>query len=439
MSDEKAAEMPTAIPLLAPQGGTPSVIDTEDAFARAIQDLKSGTGAFAIDAERASGYKFSARAYLIQIKRTGGGLHLIDPIAFGPGHHLFSQLNELIQSDEVILHASTQDLPCLREVGLHPTKLFDTELAGRIAGLPRVGLGPLLESLLNISLAKEHSAVDWSHRPLPLDWLTYAALDVELLVELRERISQILLDADKLDWVRQEFESILSAPPAAPRVDPWRRTSGMHKVKKRSQLAVVRQLWNHRLEIAMRLDVSPGRLLSDAAISEIALATPTTVMKNRKNLEKVLRPIGLRARWFEYSEDWISAITEALALPEDAWPQLRSQSDALPPLKIWRERYPEKFAPLSHARASLELRALELKIPLENLISPEHVRRICWNLPKGEVAHALAILGARGWQIEIAAPILESALLETQPLEAEPLETEPLEAEPEATLETDPS
>jgi ribonuclease D len=418
MSDKEVEiTLPVATPLLAPLQGTPRVIDTDDAFKAALQELESGTGAFAIDAERASGYKYSARAYLIQIKRQGGGLHLIDPIPFGPGHILFEELNLLLQSDEVILHASTQDLPCLREVGINPKKLFDTELGGRIAGLPRVGLGPLLESLLHTSLAKEHSAVDWSHRPLPLDWLTYAALDVELLVELREQVYQLLVAAGKWSWAEEEFQSILDAPPSPARIDPWRRTSGMHKVKKRSQLAVVRGLWNARNEMAMEADVSPSRLLSDAAISEIALASTTAPITNRKHLEKILRPIGLRARWFENSATWISVITDALSLPDEALPQARSQSDTLPPIKLWRERFPEKFAPLSHARARLEIKAQELNIPLENLISPESVRRICWNLPHGGVDSALADLGARRWQREIVAPILESALLETAPLE----------------------
>jgi ribonuclease D len=156
----------SAIPLLAPADGVPIVIADEATFESALRELAQGSGPFAVDAERASGFKFSARAYLIQIKRHGGGLHLIDPIPFGPNHRLFLELNELLQSDEVILHASTQDLPCLRELGINPTKLFDTELGGRIAGLPRVGLGPLLESLMEVSLAKEHSAADWSQRPL---------------------------------------------------------------------------------------------------------------------------------------------------------------------------------------------------------------------------------------------------------------------------------
>ncbi|MSZ50659.1 MAG: ribonuclease D, partial [Actinobacteria bacterium] len=233
------AEVSTATPLLVPAAGTPDVIDTEPAFRNALSDLAKGTGPFAVDAERASGYKYSARAYLIQIKRNGGGLHLIDPIPFGPGHQLFIELNELLNTDEVILHASTQDLPCLRELGINPRLLFDTELGGRIAGLPRVGLGPLLEAHLGVLLAKEHSAVDWSVRPLPQDWLNYAALDVELLIELRNIIAQLLLDAKKLHWAEAEFAAILAAPPNPPRVDPWRRTSGMHKIRKRNQLAII--------------------------------------------------------------------------------------------------------------------------------------------------------------------------------------------------------
>ena len=406
----------TAVPLLAPANGVPPVIDTEALFEKALIELASGSGPFAVDAERASGFKFSARAYLIQIKRNGGGLHLIDPIPFGPGHHLFAQLNDLLRTDEVILHASTQDLPCLRELGINPVNLFDTELGGRLAGLPRVGLGPLLESLMEVSLAKEHSAADWSQRPLPKDWLNYAALDVELLIELRDKVHELLASADKLKWAEEEFQSILDAPPPPPRIDPWRRTSGMHKVKKREQLAIVRSLWMIRNEIAQEVDISQGRLLSDSAIVELAMVAHAKPIKTKKDLERALRPLGLRARWLENAATWINAISEAIALPEDQWPKARSDSDSLPPIKIWRERFPEKYAPLTHARARLTEKALELAIPLENMITPEFVRRVCWMAPKGAVAEALTTLGARSWQIEIAAPILESALLETEPL-----------------------
>jgi ribonuclease D len=412
-----------AIPLLQPSAGTPDIIDTEEAFGQALEQLGQGSGPFAVDAERASGFRYSARAYLIQIKRTDGGLHLIDPIPFGPGHQLFSQLNELLNTDEVILHASTQDLPCLRELGINPVKLFDTELAGRIAGLPRVGLGPLLESLMGVLLAKEHSAADWSARPLPKEWLTYAALDVELLVELRNHMYIVLEDAKKLPWALEEFASILKAPPAPPRIDPWRRTSGMHKIKQRDQLAVIKSLWIARDAIAAQNDIAAGKLLNDSAIVELAIAVPT----NKKEFEKCLRPLGLRARWIENLQLWLDSIASAVALPEDQWPNMRTNADTLPPIKLWRDKFPEKFAPLSHARAAIELIAEENQIPVENLITPEYVRRVCWKPPVGatstlsvsEVENALAELGARQWQIDLVAPALAAALLEREPIPVE--------------------
>ena len=412
-----------AIPLLQPSAGTPEIIDTEEAFRAALDQLAQGSGPFAVDAERASGFRYSARAYLIQIKRTDGGLHLIDPIPFGPGHKLFSELNNLLNTDEVILHASTQDLPCLRELGINPVKLFDTELAGRIAGLPRVGLGPLLESLMGVLLAKEHSAADWSARPLPKDWLTYAALDVELLVELRNHMYKVLEDAKKLPWALEEFASILKAPPAPPRVDPWRRTSGMHKIKRRDQLAVIKSLWTARDEIASQQDIAAGKLLNDSAIVELAIAVPTT----KKEFEKCLRPLGLRARWLENLQLWLDSIATAVALPEDQWPTMRTNADTLPPIKLWRDKFPEKFAPLSHARAAIELIAEENQIPVENLITPEHVRRVCWKPPVGatsalsvsQVESALSELGARQWQIDLVAPALAAALLEREPIPVE--------------------
>jgi ribonuclease D len=406
------------VPLLQPAQGTPPVIDTEAKFKDALAQLSQGHGPFAVDAERASGFRYSARAYLIQVKRNSGGLHLIDPIPFGPGHELFAQLNSLMNTDEVILHASTQDLPCLRELGINPIKLFDTELAGRIAGLPRVGLGPLLESLMGVTLAKEHSAADWSARPLPQDWLTYAALDVELLVELRDRMYELLETSKKLNWALEEFAAILNAPPAPPRVDPWRRTSGMHKIKRREQLAVIKELWHARDKVASEQDISPGKLLNDSAIVELAIAPAVT----KKEFEKALRPLGLRARWLANLPLWLSSISVAVSLPEDQWPAMRTNADTLPPIKLWRDKFPEKFAPLSHARAAIEIIAQDNHIPVENLISPEYVRRVCWKPPTGAtetlsihtVEQALTELGARQWQIALVAPALAAALLEKE-------------------------
>ena len=85
MSSEEvvaAPEEPPA-PLLTLRDGLPAVIDTPEGLEEAVSALASGTGPVAIDAERASGYRYSARAYLIQLRREGSGTHLIDPTPFG--------------------------------------------------------------------------------------------------------------------------------------------------------------------------------------------------------------------------------------------------------------------------------------------------------------------------------------------------------------------
>ena len=98
----------------------------------------------------------------------------------------------------------------------------------------------MVESLLGFSLQKGHSAADWSTRPLPEEWLVYAALDVEVLVDLRDALAAILEEQGKTDWARQEFEAILAAGPPAPKTDPWRRTSGVHGLRSRRQLGMLR-------------------------------------------------------------------------------------------------------------------------------------------------------------------------------------------------------
>jgi ribonuclease D len=273
---------------------------------------------------------------------------------------------------------------------------------------------------MGVSLAKEHSAADWSARPLPQEWLTYAALDVELLVDLRNRMYEILETSKKLPWALEEFASILKAPPAPPRIDPWRRTSGMHKIKRRDQLAIIKELWVARDRVASEQDIAPGKLLNDSAIVELAMAASVT----KKEFEKALRPLGLRARWLENLPLWLSSVSAALALPDDQWPAMRTNADTLPPIKLWRDKFPEKFASLSHARVAIELIAQENEIPVENLMTPEHVRRVCWKPPVGAteslslqaVEQALTELGARQWQIALVAPALAAALLEKEPV-----------------------
>lgn len=416
------------LPLLAaPREPLPELITTQSALERAIESLAAGSGDIALDAERASGYKYSQRAYLIQIYRRGGGLHLIDPIALADelkNPTPLAPLNEVIESAEVIIHASSQDLSCLREVGIEPVHLFDTELAGRIAGFPRVGLGALTESLLGVRLAKEHSAVDWSVRPLHHDWLIYAALDVDVLVDLKDEIVKVLIEKDKLQWALEESHAALNAGPAQPRKEPWRRTSGIHQVKRPDQLAIIRELWLARDELARERDIASGRLLNDRAIVSAALKPPATL--TALQVIPALKRDALR---------WWSAIEKARANPQVPRP---APSDGPPAhIRVWKERSPIAYARLTHARGALSEAATHHELPAENLLSPELVRKFCWLDPpvggrsESEVAHFLRELGARPWQVAITAPILLSIESAKTPLVQEP----PASPDPESVSE----
>lgn len=246
---------------------------TAEALRDATTALRAGTGPVAVDAERASGFRYGHRAFLVQLRRQEAGTVLIDPVACPD----LSGVDAALADTEIVLHAAGQDLPCLAELGFRPRRLFDTELAGRLLGYPKVGLGTLVEEVLGLTLEKTHSAADWSARPLPQEWLRYAALDVEVLVELRDTLAEQLAEQGKTIWAEQEFAAILAAKPGPPRTDPWRRTSGIHRVRSRRGLATVRELWLERDLIAQRRDISPTRILPDAAIVEAARAAPDTL------------------------------------------------------------------------------------------------------------------------------------------------------------------
>jgi ribonuclease D len=395
--------------LLTLADGLPPVTDTDEGLAEVAAAIAAGTGPVAIDAERASGYRYSNRAYLIQLRREGSGTALVDPIPLSS----LAPLQEALEGTEWVLHAATQDLPCLGEVGLVPSQLFDTELAGRLLGYPRVGLATLVETLLGYRMKKEHSAVDWSTRPLPEPWLEYAALDVEVLVELRDTLEAELEAAGKSEWARQEFE-YLRGFVVPERVEAWRRTSGLHKVRGRRALAAVRELWQTRDEIARQRDVTPGRIVPDSALVAAATAMPA-------DKDALLSTKGFHGRGAErYAKRWLAALRAADELPEEDLPTRAGRGDGPPVARAWADRDPVAARRLQLAREAMAALAEEHGMPVENLLTPDSLRRVLWAPPStrqpGDLLEAvvdqLSGLGARGWQIALVAPLVVQAVLE---------------------------
>ncbi|MBI9115280.1 ribonuclease D [Sanguibacter suaedae] len=395
--------------LTEPAEGVPRVLTTQADLARAVRLFAAGTGPVAVDAERASGYRYGQRTYLVQLRRAGAGTALIDPVALPD----LSPLSDALEGVEWVLHAASQDLPGLAEQGMHPSRVFDTELGARLLGMERVGLAAVVAELLGLGLAKEHSAVDWSTRPLPDEWLRYAALDVEVLVELRDVMARRLEVAGKSDWAAQEFEAVRLAPPPAPRVDPWRRVSGVHALRNRRMLAVVRELWLARDRLARSRDVAPGRVLPDRAIVAAAQAMPRSVGE----LTKVHAFGGPATR--RRATTWQKAIDTALALPDNALPDTRGpRTDAPPPPRAWADRDPVAAARLTVARAGVVALSEEHSVPVENLLQPDLLRRVCWRPPADTsadgVADRLREGGAREWQVGLCTPALVEALAVTE-------------------------
>ena len=407
---------PSPAPLLRPADGVPDLSVTVREIEAAARLLEGGRGPFAVDAERASGFRYSNRAYLIQIRRAGVGTVLIDPVSHGKNPlTALRPVAEVLDTDEWILHAADQDLPCLAEVGMRPPALYDTELAGRLAGFERVNLATMVERLLGLGLAKGHGAADWSKRPLPAEWLNYAALDVELLIDLRAAISDVLADQGKTDWAAQEFDYLRTAGSreGTPvwRRDRWRRTSGIHRVRDPRGLAAVRELWTARDRIAQRRDVAPRRILPDSAIIDAAIADPKTVD------DLVALPVFGGRNQRRSAAIWLAAL-EAARESRDPTDEVEPPNGPPPPAR-WSRRKPEAAARLEAARAALSEVSERVRVPTENLVSPDLVRRLCWDWqevregaadPVEAVEEFLCAGHARVWQRELVDPALAAAL-----------------------------
>ncbi|MBP7835543.1 MAG: HRDC domain-containing protein [Rhodoluna sp.] len=400
------------LPLLAkPRVERVLLVETVAGLRAACKELSNLDGPFALDAERASGFKYSQRAYLIQVHRKKSAIFLIDPIAVAMDQEqnhptdersAIQELGSLLATDEWILHAASQDIPCLRDLGIVPTKIFDTELGSRIAGLPRVGLGAVTEHFVNVKLAKEHSAVDWSVRPLKEDWLNYAALDVDVLHELRDGVAALLTEQGKLAWAEEEFSNVAKMQPKQTKVDRWRGMSGMHEVREPRALAIARELWTAREALAEKLDVSPGRLIPDSSIVGVSTNPPRT--KPELASSKIFSGRASRS----YLDTWWAALHEGLNtrnLPPAKLPHV-----GIPNHRTWPNRFPDSDRRLKMVRIELAALSESLQIPIENLMSPETVRQVCFEaldpLTLESIKEKILVFEPRPWQVEIVCPAI---------------------------------
>jgi ribonuclease D len=372
------------------------LVETQAELSQAIAGLAT-EDVLAVDAERASGFRYSQQAYLVQFA-TSYDIFLIDPTCFTSVE--IKSLADVVSKKTWLLHSATQDLPCLAELGIFPSSIFDTELAARICGAERFGLSSLALELLDFEMAKEHSAADWSIRPLTPEMLTYAALDVDVMHELYESLRERLIELERSDWAQQEFEKLLSFRPKPQPKDAWRNLPGISKVKDRRRLQIAAGLYAARDRIARSTDVAPGRLIPDRSIMAAATQLPTSkkdLAGNREFQGRASR--SMLNEWWQAIEASVSIeITDAELDPNH-----------IPNHRSWEKRFPEAHLRLQNTRPLIAEKATELGLAPEILLSPDTLRRICFE-PASEVINQLVELGARPWQIQLVAEPIQRGL-----------------------------
>lgn len=383
------------------------IIDTPDALQDVCDLVAAATGPVALDTERAGSFRYSQGAYLVQLRREGAGTFLIDPTAFPD----LAPLNEAIGKAEWILHDATQDMPCLAEVGMRPRLLFDTAVAAQLLNFKGFGLAAALEEVLNITLAKEHSAADWSTRPLPKDWKIYAALDVEYLIPLRNEMWLMLQDEDKDDWAEQEFDHLLDFRPPPPKPDPWRHVPGSGKVHTPRSLAALRELWYSRDQLAQEKDLAPTKVLTNAAMIALAVSLPRG-KRYMGSLEDFRRDRTGR----KLADRWFAALSRSYKLPASELPPRRAPRNPgeIPDSRNFTHNHPVEADRWHRLREAVLAVAETVNVNHELMLEPKTVRRLAWLLPdeagKSQVLEVLQASAARTWQIEMTADALTRAL-----------------------------
>lgn len=395
------------------------LVETDELLKQVIDSLGKTSKPIAIDAERASGFRYGQKAYLIQIAIEGNCIYLIDPISTF-STQMWSEFTKIANTKAWIIHAASQDLTCLAEIGLVPTKLLDTELASRILGLPRVALGTITEHYLSIKLAKEHSAVDWSERPFPKSWLDYAALDVDVLAELWNCVEKDLIEKNRMSIAEEEFDHLLFPNVKEPKLERWRSITGLHEFKDQRSLTIAKHLWEAREDLAISKDISPGRLIPDASIVAAIKANP----KSKPELASLRTFYGKASRTF--IDVWWKAFSEGTTTKKLV--ELRPKSIGIPNHRNWPQKFPEANARLLTCKAMLAKLAEELSIPAENIVSPDVIRSLCFEPPTEltteSVSEALILKNVRPWQIAAIAEFLVLALAATTPPELPKAETD---------------
>lgn len=399
----------------APRDGLPPVLSTPPQFSSAARSLAAGHGPIAVDTERAQSFRFDDRIFLLQLRRAGSGTTLI-----APEQHRAAASRALagtLNSATWIIHSAPNDLPMLRAMGFYPPRLIDTEIASRFLGLDKPNLSASLEHFLGISLAKGHGRENWSRWPLPTSWLTYAALDVELLIELSDTQRSKLASEGKIEWMEQECAHILRCHDHDPEEPSWTSVKGARALKSRKQRAFVREIWRVRRQVAQRHDLPEHRILPHPLVLRLAQQQPSSAADIKRTIaeDQHVRELPSRIRQ-ELIQQISCACGRARSLAPERWPG-RVYSRGCPAIYSIKTTDPVYKSTLRAMRRDLGRVAASLGIDAGLLIDASTLKRLiahCVNndgLEPRELDEDLTRFGVRPWQRELVRPVCEANLV----------------------------
>jgi ribonuclease D len=228
-----------------------------------------------IDTEGDSFYHYRERVCLIQFSDANTD-YIVDPLACKE----LSPLTQVLADPNIVkvLHGGDYDIVCLRrDYGFQLHGVFDTLIAAQLIGLPRFGLGDLVDTYFQYTMDKGYQRHNWSKRPLLEEHLEYARGDTHYLIPLRELLLEKVNQIGRLAHMEEECRLLEKREWQGRDFDPdgYLRVKGAAKLSDR-ELRVLRRLYIYRDSQAREMDRPPFKVFPDKAMLEIATRQPQT-------------------------------------------------------------------------------------------------------------------------------------------------------------------
>jgi len=360
-------------------------IETEPQLRDYIDQVaaRSDFATCSVDTEADSMHSYETKLCLIQFS-IPDELAIIDPLSIGPeGMRLFPDFID--RFDTLWMHGADYDIAMFdMTFDWVPERILDTQIAARLLGVERFGLGNLLDSEYGVKVSKQSQKADWSRRPLKEKMLAYAYNDVRYLLDLGERYVTRLKELGRHDWF---IESCDAAKDAVLERDGksddevW-RVSGWGKLSRRS-LHYLRSLWRWRDRVCQRRDRPAFKVISNQELLRMAVSLDE---KDAANPPPYIRG-GDRRRLD-------AAIEEARLVPEKEYPSKRLLAKG-PRLEIDESLF-------NRLRKFRNRAATDLGIEGTVIATRSVMERLCSRNLSDEERYE----GLLTWQREILAPCL---------------------------------